>query len=152
MKYSSRVWYGGTNNVRRCHSGPQPRDILQQNKTTKSWNPFLVLDFGTTRVKLKQSALSANLHMNKVALKNEPVTNGPKRANGPVKINVQTWQTDLLQPRSKLECTIIKQKDKRINANKGITRSKLNWMQYRLASIYLVLPPTQAGPLLHLML
>ena len=41
-------------------------------------------------MELKQSALTAILHMNKVTLKNEPVTDGPKMANEPVIINVQT--------------------------------------------------------------
>ena len=36
------------------------------------------LDFGTMGDQLDQSALSAMLHMHRVTLKNEQVTNGPK--------------------------------------------------------------------------
>ena len=39
---------------------------------------FLSFAFGTTRDKLKQSALSAILHMHRVTLKNDQVTDGPK--------------------------------------------------------------------------
>ena len=69
--------------------GPQPMEVSWQ--TIKMI--FRVLDFGTMGVQLNQSALTTMLHIYKVTLKNEHVTDGPKSANGPVKITTQTWQT-----------------------------------------------------------
>ena len=92
------------------------------------------------------------LHIYKVTLKNEQVTDGPnarlarRQANKLSEIN----NANMANARSKLECTAIKRNQ--TNANKGITGSKLYRMQYLLihtAPTALQKPVREAGPLLH---